>query len=234
MLNVNFTAPIITAIILHELGHIFNYFVLADRLEATNNILASLSKEIKGGNNSEKIHVIFKDLTKQFGIKDSTFDDLLSESNSTIIGVKLFNKYIKYVKSQLPNSVYNDTINEALADNFASRFGYGRQLILSIDRFNKGEPEKNNLIASYITFMSFITNVAFPSLLILGSFIGGVGILGVLISLFVTMVIKGSGEEHQSHSYDTLKTRYQRIRQQYIEMIKTQPFKKRRITCNYR
>jgi hypothetical protein len=225
-LNADFTIPEVTAIILHELGHAFNYYALADRLETTNQILASLSKEIRGGNNTEKRHLLFKDLTKQFGIKDSSFDDLLSETNNTIIGVRLFDMYIKCVKSQLPNAKYDETSSEALADNFASRFGYGRQLVLALDKGTQKFPEKNTFVATCTTFYQFITDVALPGLMIIGSFIGGIGIFGVLVAVFYSVLLVMSGEQHQDYTYDNLKMRYQRIRQQYIEMLKTSQLKK--------
>lgn len=215
-----YTIPEVTAIILHELGHTFNSFALADRLETTNQILATLSKELKGGNNNEKRNLLFKDLALQFGLKDTDLGDLVNETNNTIIGVRLFDLYIKQVKSQLPNAKYDETASEALADNFAARFGYGRQLVLALNHNAQTTPEQNDFIAKFMNFTQFITDFAFPGIVIIFSILGSWGIIGVGVALYYSVTLVWSGENYQDYTYDSMKIRYQRIRQQYIEMIK--------------
>ena len=77
------SVPEITAILLHELGHAFTYYELSDRLESTNQVLANLSREVRGGNNDEKRHFILKELAGRFDVKEQDFDDILNEKNSS-------------------------------------------------------------------------------------------------------------------------------------------------------
>ena len=75
------TVPEIVAILLHEIGHAFTYYELANRLEETNQILANLSAEIRGNNSPEAKKVIFRELTATFGVKEDEFDDLIEEKS---------------------------------------------------------------------------------------------------------------------------------------------------------
>lgn len=215
------SVPEITAVLLHELGHAFTYYEFSDRLESTNQVLANLSREVRGGNNDEKRHFILKELAGRFGVKEQEFDDILNEKNSVIFGVKLFDKYIKFVKSQMPNAKYSDTSSEQLADNFAARFGYGRYLISGLDRLYIGAPEKvSDSGRMMMTFGQFILEVIAPAVWAIATIMGGSIVTGVLIALFFSFLLVFSGDASADMTYDVLKMRYKRIRQQYIEMIK--------------
>lgn len=214
------SVPEIAAFILHEIGHAFTYYEFADRLESTNQILVNLSREIKGKNDDGKRHYILKELANKFGVKEQEFDDILNEKNNVIFGIKLFNKYIQFVKSQMPNRFYDRTASEQVADNFAARFGYGRQLITGLDKFEVYGPNKNSSVAFWMSVNEFIFDIMAPSLLSIFILCGGFITLGVLVFTVLLFFIEAHGEKNFDHGYDAVKIRYKRIRQQSIEMIK--------------
>lgn len=211
----------IVAILLHEFGHAFTHYEFADRLESTNQVLADLSKETRkeNGGSGEQRKYLLKELSTRFGIKDDSFDDIIEEKNLVIFGFKLFKRYIEFVKSQLPNAKYDETSSEQLADNFATRFGYGRQLVTVLDRFYINAPEHMSSGGHFaLTFMEFLTGIVMPAVMIIGTMMIGLIPVGLLLLAFYTLIIYASGTGAKDMTYDELKIRYKRIRQQYIEM----------------
>lgn len=220
LLNEKSTIPEIVAILLHELGHAFTYYEYANRLEETNQVLASLSDELRGQNNVEKKKVIFKEISKNLGLKENTLDELAEEKNQTILGLKLFKEFVGSVRSQLPNGKYNETASEQLADNFAARFGYGRHLVTALQRLYKNaniDHDDAYVRKSYFLEIIFVHLQALISLICL--FLGIVTITTFYsIALWVILFVV-SKEDSLDMTYDQLKIRYKRVRQQYIEMI---------------
>lgn len=221
--NINYwkmTIPEITGIILHELGHAFTYYELANRLESTNQVLVDLSKEIKDNKSPEKRQYVLKELAKSFGVKEQEFDDIINEKNNVIFGLKLFAKYVKFVKSQMPNAKYNQTASEQVADNFAARFGYGRHLITALEHFSEGSPEKNGLRGPFGIMIDFLIGVILPGILAIAGIVSYSPIIGIYILILMVVMLFISGDAAVDMTYDATKIRYKRIRQQSIEMIK--------------
>jgi hypothetical protein len=129
----------------------------------------------------------------------------------------------------LKNCKYDETSSEQLADNFAARFGYGRELISALEHFYILTPERS----SFAAFISFI--IEFLVVQIGGTAALIVGIAGVpeliifgIMMMFLTFIF--AGEEHHDYTYDRLKLRYKRIRDQYIEMIEKANLTKAELT----
>jgi hypothetical protein len=62
--------------------------------------------------------------------------------------------------------------------------------------------------------------IAAPALSIILGFMGGSIPYGILMAIIMAVLLFGSGDATVDMTYDVLKMRYKRIRQQYIEMIK--------------
>lgn len=213
------TVPEVTSIILHELGHVFTFYEFADRMETTNQVLANLSKEIRKNDNSDeaKKEYYIKEALTEFGATPEIIDDILNENKQVILGIKLFKQYIVYMKSQLPNSAYDNTAAEQLADNFAARFGYGRQLVTILDKFDYEETR----MIGVLSFIEFIDFAIYPSLWALAS-MSMFGSLFIAFGLFVVVfrsTLNDYGAAYKDMRYDDMRARYVRVRQQYIEMI---------------
>lgn len=213
--------PEIVAILLHEIGHAFTYYELADRLETTNQIMAQLSAELRSKNDTSEKKVLFRELEKSFGVKEGEMDELIDENNQTILGLKLFKRYVEMVKSQTPHEKYNETASEQVADNFAARFGYGRHLITGLNnihvKFNSPEVDESNAKMAFVMELVFLHILPFLGLLC--NFIIGVTPFGLLMPVLWILLFVNSGDNDKDMTYDELKIRYKRVRQQYIEMI---------------
>lgn len=209
----------IAAILLHELGHAFTYYELSDRLMTTNQILADLSVTAKSGADTSKRVYLFKELSENLKVKDSTWDDILEEPNRVIFGTKLFKEYVVAVKSLMQNPKYDQTASEQLADNFAARFGMGRELITGLDKLYVNSPMRNTFSYYLATSIDFLITVVWRAAVIFFSIMFGIIPLMVYIFLLYGFIILVSGDAFSDMTYDTLKTRYIRIRQQSIARI---------------
>lgn len=224
--RVNSTIPEIVAILLHELGHAFTFYEFADRVQTSNQVLAHLSQEIRKPTAPGRRIYLFKELAESFGVKDEEFHDMIEENNHVILGLKLFKKYIGFVSSQLPNAKYDETSSEQVADNFATRFGYGRPLITALDKLYQGSPERSASLRRWMPYLEIIFAVIMPIAFIFALFVTGAVIPGVLISAIFFIVFFSSGDADRDMTYDVLKMRYTRVRHQYIEMLNTVPMAK--------
>jgi len=214
-----FTVPEVVAIIMHELGHAFTYYELSDRLSSTNQILADLSLTVKSDGDKSKRTYLFKELSDKLEIDSKSFDDLINEDSRVIFGTKLYKRYLDGVSSLMDNKKYDNTSSEQVADNFAARFGYGRELIIALDKFYKNAPEKNNFTYYLLSSADFLYFIVYRSALIIFFIVGGMIPLAILITMFYGTVIYFFGDNFRDMTYDELKIRYVRIRHQYIEKI---------------
>jgi hypothetical protein len=222
------TSAEMTAVLLHELGHAFTYYEFSDRMDSTNQVLAHLAQEIVGKNDTKKRVYHFKELIKINGMDDNAFDDLMEENSRTILGLKLFQRYMGIVRSQMPNESYDETASEQLADNFAARFGYGRELISALERLT-GESVTNSKVTRFfvnVIIMMYLIMFAaiFIFFVIMGLTAAGGAVMlypAAVCFLMIATMLSASGEKNIDRTYDDTKIRYTRVKHQYVEMLKT-------------
>jgi hypothetical protein len=200
---------------LHEIGHAFTWYEFADRLMSTNQILSEIAFEKE--NDPKKREYVLRELSAEWGMGIKDMEDIQEEDNRVIFGFRLFKKFVKVVNSQLKNAKYDQTSSEQLADNFASKFGYGRELIEALEHFYIATPEKS----SFIYFLTFIFEFIFFQLggvcaLIIGLTAAPVALFFALFCILLNIFL---GENYIDYTYDKLKMRYKRIRDQYIDLI---------------
>lgn len=226
----------VVAVILHELGHAFYNCEFSNRLESTNQILANVAKELMSDKPEKNLEYIYKELKSlDDEVSEKDVDDIVN-GNRTIAGFRLFKVLLNSVDSQLSDPTYDKTAFEQLADHFATRFGYGRDLITGLDKLHDyfANPEKSQ---AYNTFNTILTAMAFmlTSFMLLhtilflpGSIIMmveyGLSVKGILhylqLFFFFFAIFSRNGEDDLDYTYDKLKIRYKRIRNMYIDAIK--------------
>lgn len=230
--KLGYTPDEITATILHELGHVFQSFEYSDRMTRTNEVLADLAKTVRGEKDLKRQTYLIKELGEALDLDSKTRDEIIDSPNRIVLGYRLFKALKWSFESQLPVGKYNITTPEQLADNFAARFGYGRQLITSLEKFEKYDRENTilkftimrEMCSQVITMKHLLLLVvaiaAFPGFmffLMVAIFIwAGVAAGGI----FVGIKTYEAGADNQDMTYDEIRVRYKRIRHQYIEMIK--------------
>ena len=209
----------ITAILLHELGHGFYICEYADRFESTNQVLANVVKEILSKKKEKNLTYIYKEIKKINPDATTNDIDTLVNGNRIVAGLFLYKTVIGATISQTETGVYDRTSFEQLADNFSTRFGYGKNLISGLEKlYGPYWIEKNRFFRGFeflIGVLSFIRSCYYSfSLLSLGPF----GVLAIVAIFYFTLRL--SGEKVKDYTYDDLKLRYQRIRNQYVAQIK--------------
>lgn len=214
----------LAAIILHEVGHTYTYYEFSDKIDATNRVLSDISAAIKDGK-TDVMHYKFKELSKELDEDEDYFDDVANASNKTIMGMRFFKKYAKYVGTQMSNVKYTETASEQLADNFAARFGYGRDLIMGLDKlYSKYTPDRNSKIYYTLETITLFWIALRPIVFVAVTMFSIP--LGVLYGIFVLAVMFMMGTENMDYTYDNVYTRYERIKHQLVALLKLQDLNK--------
>ncbi len=220
--NYKLTPGQIAAILLHEIGHAFTFYEYSDRMSRTNQVMLDLTEHLFS-NKEKDLNYVYAEVKK---LKEVTKEEaeVLAGDNRVIAGIKLSRIYVECVGTALMNDKYNDTSSEQLADMFASRFGMGRELIEGLEalyKFHGGAPEHSRgagRIFMYIT--TFLADLFFPGLFffyLLPISLPAALAVGIMLFVFIMYI---SGDAKRDMTYDELKQRYLRIRQQYISFIK--------------
>jgi hypothetical protein len=202
----------ITAVILHELGHAFTYYEYSNRLVTTNQILATITTEIQNGKSDPlKRAYSFKEVGLILNLTEKEVNELSNELDTTILGKKLFKLYIGEIKSLREKLKYDETTSEALADNFAVRQGYAKELVTGLDKLYKFSPEKSDFILTWMLAAEFMIDFILIPAGLISILINSVP-LAIFYSAWFMIYFLGSGYiGYQDMTYDVLKQRYNRI-----------------------
>lgn len=218
------TSSEITGILLHELGHAFSACEYSDRMESTNLIIQDVCTRIATDKENTKQSYIYQEITKiDKTVTEKEIDNLVNGSR-IVAGYTWYKVVVEGTrqasKSQMYQAKYDQTAFEQVADNFATRFGYGRELISGLEKIiDSGGVEKSATVGTINTLIEIACTV-----IIVGAIIGsaGAGFVAapVFYSLLLGLVLYGSGENVRDYTYDELKIRYKRIRNEFINMLK--------------
>ncbi len=214
----------VTAILLHELGHVFNSFELANKLESGNLALATFASSVLNNQPREKLVFAYKELSKSLGEKP----EFISEDGSLLLmKIDAFKKYFGFVRTQMSRYKYDETTNESAADVFATRMGYGKELILSLEKLNVLFGTVVDQKQKDIDWVFLISNVLWGSIAICMAIFGMILaplIIAAYLFLALTYYRKDSDTNLFSSKgriiYDTDLDRYKRVRQQIVELLK--------------
>lgn len=215
------TPPEMTAVYLHELGHGWDGCEYADRLESNNQVIAEVFRHITDRGDKTDMKYVYKELRKvNEEITEKEIDSLVN-GNKVIAGYTWFKVCVGGVNSQMSNKTYDKTSFEAASDSFANRFGYGRAIVTALEKLHKDQrffmSSKTGAVVGYIG--SAIANCAILGLIL--TLIGAGSVLvAVYLSFFLAISLRMSGSDLKDLTYDELKVRYGRIRNDMIEFLK--------------
>lgn len=210
------SAAEMAAVTLHEIGHAYYACSYADRLESMNQVLANIAK-VKDSKKDGKVVYVYNEAKKiNPEITEEDIQLILGE-NRVIAGAKWFKFVVGAVKTQMNHDKYDETSFEQMADNFATRFGLGREILTALDKLSllHGAPERNQAVRVLFIIQDLALFVAMAGFVVLGS-VPGVIFTATLAVL--RLLLEGDGARDMT--YDDLKQRYTRIRHQLIELLK--------------
>lgn len=226
---------------IHEVGHLFVYFMMLGRTYVTNFVLREVLQTFMGHADRTIRIKALESVEKIYG---NRFEDkaLLAETDDgeVIQGVVL-GASIDRVRSDLGTKYYDQRLYEFMSDQFATRHGAGRALVTALDKlgrngswmfrdsayFTPGRHLFANVIDLAVNSISFATTAT-------GGPVAGWGFLRVW-RLLLTSKVKDIGANalisagagaflyplmFGGDKYDDPKARYQAIRREMISELK--------------
>lgn len=221
-----FTSKEIIGVLLHEIGHLFNYLEYSDRIDNVNQVLCDVSKHIHDVDTKTDLTYVYKELkTINNDISEADVDKLLN-SNRIIMGLKWFDIVSNAVRMQLDNTPINMTLNEVLADAFSARFGMGGHLMTAVYKLEhkgvgltKNEMVKVSVFAIMSDLLVTVSTIALVTIFSLP----GVMCYFLWKLFFSIQTIKQADLDNKDprfFNYPETKTRYRDIRDQTLVILK--------------
>ena len=208
----------LASVLMHEVGHAFVAYELAFNTIQTNQILLSLHKSLI--NNDQKLfEYSLKMVETKVGVQTGVYQELKNETNSKVVTTVVLAHMQEKRKSELGTAAYDKTTYEALADNYAVRMGLGRELVTGLEKINRlyGSPEYNSstrfsISSAELVISTFLMGAGFAT--------GTVPMMLLGMALYFLISWGASdGNDHQ-HTYDKIKIRYKRVREQLVNRLK--------------
>lgn len=204
------TARQLAAVILHETGHAFTYMEMLVRTVTSNYVLAWLSTM-----RSESQPEEYKLAIEKFGRKEAWGADQIeafqkAQSQEDLAVLTIAETHRK-ARSELGINYYDSTSCEQMADQFAARFGAGRDLITALEAYGadgRGRGKNGYVFQAILRACAYTFGLfAMPFLLVVLAVLDGVEIAA-------TIGLPSAG------TYDDDSTRTARIKQDMIYRLK--------------
>lgn len=219
------TVPEITAILLHELGHVYEGAALCAKTVSTNQVLAEASRRAVDMDPNERQEFIYQELKKLN--EDIKKEDLegLSNSNPVVMGVSMFRAIVSSVQS-LSGGRHDRTTYESLSDSFATRFGYAEHVATGLDKLLNSPARKlfqsaNSILVAVLVVQSIVSLIRIFSSLAVSknlSFKILIGILRNIVNIFIFTAMER--ENTRDMTYDLDKDRFIRLRNNLVGLLK--------------
>jgi hypothetical protein len=222
----------ITAIMLHEIGHLFEAIVYHYRTTRSNLVIENVLQELSNNKPDKARYILNNNLEDKKTIysKDHLSDDrvdMLSDIFGYYAKVKGYDTY-----------VYYEVNDESMADYFSTKMGYGKELVTGLSKFYGIKPElmegvqniaisntsdiykdiisnkmlKQDNIEFDLPFLSIALGVGKTLKNVLG------GVVDLLsISLFTYWIRHANGRE--TYTYDRIEDRLRRVRNTIVNEL---------------
>lgn len=205
------------AILLHEIGHTFTHIEYSYKTIANTSVLVdTLLDNVRNKNMSpkESLLIAYKQITR-----DPEADKLKSSGTITCY-LTIASRLCKHFQPNPQDHAYTDS--EQLADQFAGRFGRGKELAVALDKIGKlwgwGKGVEFTLRASsYTLFLVAICAlcIAFPPFLPVAVIVTINGLVYLYYRTWPDVPI------YEKATYDDEKRRFERIRNETVRLIRT-------------
>jgi len=220
--NLEINADEITAILFHEIGHMFTHLEYSYRtVRNTSVLIDSLRENITKKNMSFKKALLLS-------YKKATGDDASDLKNSNTVNATLtvVNRYIKS-HNYLAETKVAYTDSEQLADQFSGRFGLSESLGNGLVKFKSYIAFQTGMstagVVTYYISLMYITGILVTASAS-GAFFFAAGVIALLYGIvFLGSAIVGvatDGATVQEETYDDFRRRIERIRSEMMRQLK--------------
>lgn len=191
--NKELTSGEITGLIIHELGHIHNYFEFLGQTFITNYLLHETSRVWLGAYPKEKRIELLNGIEKQNNTIIGNKEELAANDDPSLVEAVINNSSINMIRSELNTKFYDRRTMEFLADQFAIRHGVGRDLVTAQDKHHRSKSWLFRDTAFRTTSSMVVANLIKLSLIMTANVPLSVAARGGLIALAGTKVGISSG-----------------------------------------
>jgi len=207
-----------TGIILHEIGHVFSYFELIGRTATANYILANLSARLLNTDQSQDVKIEFiEKIGKNTGMSFEDPTIIARAGSKDELQILLLSDTTRAVRKELGENVYDERGFEKLADQFATRMGYGKDVVTGLDAVYRQNPLWEqayrgwaaHLFVQGAYVMWIMVNLAFFKYSPIGA---GITIFAFLFS------------DPYAETYDPIIRRYKSIRNDMVRRLKAKGY----------
>ena len=212
--TMQFTPEEISAIALHEIGHLVVYYEYMSRTVSTNQALAGVSKALDKSGTVEEREAVLITAKTALGLKDLDAKLLAKSNNKKVAEIVIITNIVKETVSELGCNIYDLSTWEYLADQYAARHGAGRYLATGLEKVY-------NSIGN-ISFRSTPTYLAMEALKVF-LIISPIIVLTITGSMFISplsLSIVLMMLDSDNPTYDRPGERIKRIRDQIVENLK--------------
>lgn len=215
-----FRAAELSAITLHETGHMFSYFALAAEVASVNLPMVTLINQITKTEQDDKIEIILKEWNGRDEVMTKVDVSELKGKKKEVIVTALVTNQIKDTRAIANTGDYDGINSEFLADNFTSRLGAGADVVSGLDKIYAIYGHKNRggfirfALDEFVTVLEASIYVWF-GLSTLSTIIGPILFFGWALSIIAIGTTNAN-----DGTYDTIVRRYQRIREDMVVMLK--------------
>lgn len=223
LMQESLTSAELTAIVLHEVGHIFNAVAMTSRVSKTNQIIADVVRYVSRKNPEENVNYVYNELSKiDDELSRDTVEGLMS-GNAVVMGISAFRVAQGSLRSLSNSSIYNDTSSEALADSFATRMGYGSAFVTGLHK-SQLLNVTGDVFDEVLYLFSYIMAIIVVSQILIIVAAGSVsyGIVFGLFSGLGTIMRMSSNERitNADYAYDNTVDRFLRIKRNLVGLLK--------------
>ncbi|BDD79863.1 hypothetical protein [Burkholderia phage FLC9] len=216
-----FTPGELSAITLHEVGHLFTGFEYLIHSVTTNQVLAGVARGLEESHDPNERMVILTTAANALKIDAEELKKLADGNGGMMATVKILQEVAKMAPSEIGTSVYDQNNWEQLADQFAARHGAQRDLITALDKVHRAFGD-----ISVRSGGMFIAMEILKVIMMLGSvLLAIVAPAAAIVPFFVWMgLILFDSPGHES--YDRPGVRLSRIRDQLVQQLKDRDISK--------
>ena len=207
------------AVLLHELGHVFNYFCTMSMLVRQNLVVAAALKANSDKPDEKIYRHRIEVIASAAGLSKETASELGAVRKAEVVQAVLLADNLEEIRSVKGLENYDQVYNEAMADHFAMRYGAGPYLASALDKSNRTSVFYSG---GFFLFIQTMELVRFSVIMMLGTaalFTGAAG-AGLFIASIATLSLWLNGDNYRSFEYDDLSVRYKRMRNQMVELLK--------------
>ena len=205
--------------LLHELGHVFNYFCTMSMLVRQNLVVAAALKANSDKPDEKIYRHRIEVIASAAGLSKETASELGAVRKAEVVQAVLLADNLEEIRSVKGLENYDQVYNEAMADHFAMRYGAGSYLASALDKSNRTSVFYSG---GFFLFIQTMELVRFSVMMMLGTaalFTGAAG-AGLFIASIATLSLWLNGDNYRSFEYDDLSVRYKRMRNQMVELLK--------------